>query len=238
MCSRSSRRTVRPRTRTSGLGVTRAAVAPFLETGFPWHDWQTAHEHLRDPDDWWQPVLELVADAMVGVGIDQTLAASLSTKVRSSFIDPARWHVYPDSFEALRLSASEGWRNLIVSNHVPELPCLIDGLGLSDHVEAVVNSAHTGSEKPHPGAFRLALEAAEDPATAWMVGDNPIADIAGAAQLGIPGILTRSPQFDPGFVHRLETRYGSPGFSDWQIHCERRADTALEAVEMILKDRR
>lgn len=33
----------------------------------------------------------------------------------------------------------------------------------------------------------------------WMIGDNPIADIAGAAALGIPGILVR--KNDPGVAH-------------------------------------
>ena len=60
--------------------------------------------------------------------------------------------------------------------------------GLFDHV---TNSAVIGYEKPHPEIFRLALEAAGNPTSAWMVGDNVTADILGAEQAGISGILVR-----------------------------------------------
>jgi FMN phosphatase YigB (HAD superfamily) len=132
------------------------------------------------------------------------------------------------------LSVSAGWRNVIVSNHGPELPDLVFQLGLADHVHAVVNSADNGYEKPHPQAFRLALQAAGDPTTAWIVGDNPIADIAGAAQVGIPGVLARSPEFDSAFIQRIETSYGHSRFPDWMRHCDIRASTAVEAVQLIL----
>jgi putative hydrolase of the HAD superfamily len=217
-----------------GHGVTRQQVAGFLRGGFPWHDWEKVHDDLCDPEDWWEPVLALITDAMIGVGVGPDTAASLAPRFRESFVNPARWHVFPDSLEALRMAGSAGWRNVIVSNHVPELPDLVFQLGLADHVHAVVNSADNGYEKPHPQAFRLALQAAGDPTTAWIVGDNPIADIAGAAQVGIPGVLARSPEFDSAFIQRIETSYGHSRFPDWMRYCDKRASTAVEAVQLIL----
>ncbi|MEW5866793.1 MAG: HAD hydrolase-like protein [Bacillota bacterium] len=38
--------------------------------------------------------------------------------------------------------------------------------------------------------------AAGDPADVWMVGDNLVADVAGAEALGLPAILVRSPRRD------------------------------------------
>ncbi len=125
---------------------------------------------------------------------------------------------------------------VIVSNHVPELPALVSQLGLANHVDAVLTSAEHGYEKPHPGAFRIALRAAGAPTSVWMVGDNPIADIAGAAQVGVPGVLTRTPDFDDVLIKRLESSYGASRFPDWQRLCDRRARTALEAVEVILSE--
>jgi FMN phosphatase YigB (HAD superfamily) len=84
-----------------------------------------------------------------------------------------------------------GWRHVVLSNHVPELGAIITHLGLDLLVEATVNSAQTGYEKPHPEAFALARRAAGDPATIWMVGDNTTADVAGAEAAGIPAILVR-----------------------------------------------
>lgn len=63
-------------------------------------------------------------------------------------------------------------------------------------VTKCLSSAAIGYEKPHPRSFRIALEAAQNPANVWMVGDNPIADIAGAEAVGIPAILVRRPRPD------------------------------------------
>ena len=49
---------------------------------------------------------------------------------------------------------SEGYRMIILSNHVPELPQIVCDLGLTDAFEAVLGSAQTAVEKPHPRALR------------------------------------------------------------------------------------
>jgi putative hydrolase of the HAD superfamily len=59
-------------------------------------------------------------------------------------------------------------------------------------IDAVFTSARTGFEKPHPEAFRIALRACGEPEMAWMVGDNPVADVAGAEAIGLPAILART----------------------------------------------
>lgn len=132
-------------------GVARAQVAGQLESRFPWHDWETVHDHVCDPEAWWEPVLGLIAEAMIGVGVPPQDAPVLAGRFRECFVESHRWHVYPDSGKALRLAAVEGWRNVIVSNQVPELPALVSQLGLANHVDAVLTSAEHGYEKPHPG---------------------------------------------------------------------------------------
>ena len=86
---------------------------------------------------------------------------------------------------------------MILSNHVPELPALVAALGLDDLVESIFTSAVIGYDKPHPEAFRHALRASGDPASRWMVGDNPVADVAGAEALGIPAVLIRTAGGEP-----------------------------------------
>lgn len=65
-----------------------------------------------------------------------------------------------------------------------------------------MNSAKTGYEKPHSEAFVLARRIAGDPATIWMVGDNPRADVAGAEAAGIPAILVRRDEIEAHKVSR------------------------------------
>jgi len=55
----------------------------------------------------------------------------------------------------------------------------------------VLSSATIGYEKPHPEAFRLALEAVGHPRQVWMIGDNPVADVGGAEAAGLRAILVR-----------------------------------------------
>ena len=59
------------------------------------------------------------------------------------------------------------------------------------------SSALIGYDKPHPEAFRHALRACGNPARRWMVGANPVADVAGAEALGVPAVLIRSDGGEP-----------------------------------------
>jgi putative hydrolase of the HAD superfamily len=102
------------------------------------------------------------------------------------------WRVFDDTRAGLAATAAAGWRNVVLSNHIPELETLVTQLGLADLVERVFSSACTGYEKPHPEAFGIAPRAEGNPRRRWMVGDNPLADVEGAEALGIPAILVRT----------------------------------------------
>ena len=118
-------------------------------------------------------------------------AADLAGEVRSTYLDPSAWVVFDDVEPALiRLSAG-GWRHVILSNHVPELPQLVDALGLARYFDAVHTSARIGAEKPHPEAFRRVLATLPAEAVVCMVGDNPVADVQGAEAVGLPAIRVR-----------------------------------------------
>jgi putative hydrolase of the HAD superfamily len=100
--------------------------------------------------------------------------------------------VFEDTVPALQRLRIHGSRNVILSNHVPELGDLVDDLGLRPYVEDVVCSAVTGYEKPHPQAFAAALGLRQHGEAIWMVGDNPQADVAGARRAGLEATLVRT----------------------------------------------
>ncbi len=118
--------------------------------------------------------------------------AELSGQVRSVYTDIAEWRLFEDTKDVLQEFLEEGWRHAILSNHVPELPSLIDGLELSPLIHVIVNSAETGFEKPHPRAFQAVLSALEEPAEVWMIGDSMNADVLGAESAGVRAILVRN----------------------------------------------
>ncbi len=172
-----------------GHGIAAAAVRPGLRDGFPWHTPDRGHAYAT-ADAWWAALTPLLVRALCAAGVPLPAAGRAAAEVRTHYVDPARWHVYPDVEPTLRALA--GYRHVVVSNHVPELPALVDALGFAGYFAAVVTSATVGWEKPHPAMYAAALSAAGDPDVVWMVGDNVTADVRGAEAAGIPAILART----------------------------------------------
>ncbi len=166
-------------------------LRPFLRSGFPWHD-PDRHYGQRSADAWWDAVAPVLTRMYVeGAGLSQTQAAELAGQFRPAYLDLRFWRLFDDTLPTLGVLTEAGWRHVILSNHVPELDTIIDGLGITARFEAIHNSALIGYEKPHPALFRHVLETLPDGVTVWMIGDNPRADFAGAGQAGIPAILVR-----------------------------------------------
>jgi putative hydrolase of the HAD superfamily len=95
----------------------------------------------------------------------------------------------PTGPDALR---DRGWSHLILSNHVPELPELVESLGLSAVITAVYSSACTGVEKPHRKAFEAVFARYPGAQLGWMIGDSWRADVQAALTVGMRAILVRS----------------------------------------------
>jgi HAD superfamily hydrolase (TIGR01549 family) len=169
-----------------------AMIAAEVRSGYPWHSPDVPHPHLADGDSWWRHLGEVLAAALGRLGVAPAAAAAAAARVRSYYIDLESWRLFPDTVPTLAALSGHGWRHVLLSNHVPELPEIVTGLGLGSHLSVIVNSATTGYEKPHPEAFRLALERAGWPTSAWMIGDNPVADVAGAVSAGLRAILVRT----------------------------------------------
>jgi FMN phosphatase YigB (HAD superfamily) len=177
---------------TDGHGVTRDDLRPFLRDGFPWHRSDTPHHELSEADAWWVQVEALLAAAYEGVGIESATASELASLAHARYVDPSiGWRLFPDVTPVLERLRAQGWSHVVLSNHVPELPAIAAGIGLTPLVDRIVTSAATGFEKPHPEAFARAFDGAGRPADVWMVGDNEVADVAGAEAVGIPAILVR-----------------------------------------------
>jgi putative hydrolase of the HAD superfamily len=181
-----------------GHAASRDAVRAALRDGFPWHRSEEPHLELCEADAWWAALDPLLGRAFGVAGLEADRHVDLARALRARFVDGSvGWEVFADSRPALEATAEAGWRNVILSNHVPELEALVHALGLSDLVEHVFSSALIGYDKPHPEAFRHALRECGDPVRRWMVGDNPVADVAGARALGIPAVLIRTEGGEP-----------------------------------------
>lgn len=85
------------------------------------------------------------------------------------------------------------WRIAIVTNGVESQQRLkIRVAGLQPLVDACVVSEAVGFSKPDPAIFRYAAGACgAELADGWLIGDNPVADIAGGANVGLDTIWVR-----------------------------------------------
>jgi putative hydrolase of the HAD superfamily len=179
------------------LPVTLEDVRPWLQAGFPWHTPDVPHTHLNDSAErWWQELEPLFGRAFEQVGVAAQRAQRLAALVRPTYLREDTWGLYPDALPTLQRLTELGWEHAILSNHVPELPLIVEWLGVAPWVERVFNSATLGYEKPHPRIFAQALEALASSEVSWMIGDNYQADVLGARGAGLPAILVRREHAD------------------------------------------
>ncbi|WP_345752843.1 HAD family hydrolase [Microbacterium rhizophilus] len=163
-------------------------LRPHLAAGFPWH---TPDEPwgAMPATEWWGRLRLVLQAAYARAGLDDTVAAHAAEFVALEYYRPDAWTLVDGAAEALETTRAAGYRNVVLSNHPPELAGLVAALGLDPLVDRVITSAEVGADKPHSLIFEHALRVTEAGPDVWMVGDNPVADVAGAERAGIRAIL-------------------------------------------------
>lgn len=94
---------------------------------------------------------------------------------------------------ALARARRAGFKIAIITNGPTRAQgAKVAAAGLTDLVDACCISETEGYWKPNPELFRIAAErCGESFDDAWMIGDNPVTDIGGAAALGINTVWIR-----------------------------------------------
>jgi len=91
---------------------------------------------------------------------------------------------------ALTRLRAAGLRLVVVSNANGRLRAAFDRIGLTPHVDDIIDSVEVGYEKPDPAIFRLALaRVGAAPARAMHVGDIYHVDVVGARAAGLRAVL-------------------------------------------------
>jgi len=167
----------------------------FFRAAFPWRHPEIPHPHLNDEHAWWAALEPTFEQTFLALGLDPARADRFSRRVRHYYRAAHRWHLYPDVLPSLDALSAEGWQHALLTNHVPDLPQILDALGIADRFIHIGNSAATGYEKPHPRAFAALAEAVGPTDEIWMIGDSPTSDYAGATRAGWNAILVRQESF-------------------------------------------
>jgi putative hydrolase of the HAD superfamily len=105
--------------------------------------------------------------------------------------------------DALATARRAGWKLVSVTNgRGPQQLAKIRNTGLDTLVDAWIISGDIGLQKPDPRTFAAAADAVGHPLDgAWMIGDSPHHDIAGAhlSALRSIWITTTTPWTEPGY---------------------------------------
>jgi putative hydrolase of the HAD superfamily len=184
-------------TERPGHGVTADQIRPFLQAGFPWHTPERIRDAKVHPDEWWSALDAIFLKAYrEAARMEEGEARFLCSRVRQTYVNPVCWVLYDDVIPCLTALSEDGWRHIILSNHVPELPHIMASLEISSYFEAIFNSAETGVEKPNPRAFHNVLATTGEVEEVWVIGDNVAADVEGAKSAGLRPVLVRKPHPD------------------------------------------
>ena len=169
-------------------GITFAGVRPYMKMGFPWHEHERDLRHLTD-GTWWDYMFSFITSVYLKLGVEKEEAGQAARKVRGYILDSANYVVYDDAFSTLEKCAALGYKNYILSNNYPELEEIVEKLGFSPYFDGIIVSGKIGYDKPRKELFDYALNLAGNPDIAYMIGDNPFADVEGANRSGMISVL-------------------------------------------------
>ncbi len=98
--------------------------------------------------------------------------------------------LYPDAEPTLRSLRRNGFLLALVSNAPPDTMEVVEKLGLGKYMACFVISGNVGVSKPNPEIFKIALgRLGVLPGEALHVGDVYEADVVGAVNAGMTGVL-------------------------------------------------
>ena len=166
------------------------------------HAWASGRNSLRAPN-----LGDVLVDTLVAVGMPR---AALD---RQALLQAYPWTPYPgvvsfpDVPDALQTLLDNDIRVGLITNAYQPMWMRdreLEAYGLL-HLfsECRFTAADVGWLKPHPRIFEAALEClGVQPAEAVFVGDNPVADVAGAQNVGMRGVL-RAGRHETGMLEGL-----------------------------------
>lgn len=155
------------------------------------YTWNLPHEDHTDKigEAWWSYTEAKFCEVYEKLGIAPHAAREASRKVRGLILRRENYVLYSDAVDTLMACRALGYKNYILSNNFPDLEEVMNALGLMPHLDGAVVSACVGYDKPRAELFAYAKHVAGDPDGCYMVGDNPISDIAGGNAAGMVTIL-------------------------------------------------
>jgi putative hydrolase of the HAD superfamily len=167
-------------------------IKPYLSTGFTWHTPEYSHKELFGGKTWWGYYENYFYNIFIKLGLDKEDGEKLSKQIKWEYMDKTKWNIYNDVTETLEKLIAKGYKNVILSNHIPELNEIVNNIGLEKYFIRTFSSGKIGYEKPNRKIYKYVFcELGLDKKDYMMIGDSYESDIKGGIGVGIKSILVR-----------------------------------------------
>lgn len=155
-----------------------------------------AMRYYGDGKTFWRKVVRHVLAGGAetsGFVSDATVEAMLSA-LYDYYESPSSWYVAQGALEAFDRLRKAGIKVALASNWDSRLPKLLDALGVTPHVDAIVVSAIQGYEKPSREFFAaVSRDVGVAPSATLHVGDDAVNDVAGASAASFAAAVLWAP---------------------------------------------
>jgi putative hydrolase of the HAD superfamily len=176
----------------NNINISLEKIKPYLTSGFTWHNPQLSHKEIFKGKSWWEYYENYFENIFVKLGIQTEMAIELSKQIRIEYMDKTKWHIYNNVIKALEKTIGNGNRNIIASNHIPELNEIVDGLRINKYFIKIYSSGNIGYEKPNKRFYEHIInEEKINIEDCVIIGDSYESDIKGGENTGIKSILVR-----------------------------------------------
>lgn len=165
----------------AGYAIPQEKIRAALKETNPWYHWERIYPERVD-DLWWVDLHDRLLPHFRQWGIGDTHALYADFRQR---VIAFPYALYGDAVQTLQTCREMGYIQYILSNNFPELPQVVQRLGLAPFFADMFVSGRIGYEKPRMELYRHALAAAGHPGMACMIGDNPVADMEGGKAAGL-----------------------------------------------------
>ncbi|WP_445631905.1 hypothetical protein [Nostoc sp. DSM 114167] len=106
-------------------------IRPLLKNNFTWHSPETPHNLFFNGKGWWEYMNEYFAEIYEKVGVNKNQAKKYVFQVQNEYKNLKKWHLYDDVISTLQDAIKNNYKNIILSNHIPELHEIIDNLNIT-----------------------------------------------------------------------------------------------------------
>jgi putative hydrolase of the HAD superfamily len=173
--------------------ITIDTLKPYLTKGFTWHNTEKSNKELFGDKTWWEYYEDNFSNIFMELGIQKNISKKISKEIKKEYMNITKWHIYDDTKKTLEGLINKKHKNIILSNHIPELEEIVKGLELDKYFLKVYSSGNIGYEKPNSKIYEYVLNDAKiNPNDCIIIGDSYSSDIQGGTKMGIKSILVRS----------------------------------------------